>query len=746
MHAIPKERKEAEQADATFERLRGEIQAYNETADLDRIERAYRLSALAHRGQVRKSGLPFVHHGLEVARILAGLHLDSMTLAAGLLHDVVEDTQVPLSQIRNEFGEALALLVDGVTKISELKLQSREIQQAEYFRKMLLSMAKDIRVILVKLADRLDNMRSLQYLAPEKQQRIALETREVYAPLAHRFGIARIKMELEDLSLKALDPEAYEEIKAKVALSLEERERQIDRIRIPLAQELRAHDIEAEISGRAKHFYSIYTKMQHRGKSFEEIYDLMAIRIIVPTVPDCYHALGWVHALFTPVADRFKDFIATPKSNMYQSVHTTVIVPRGQRIEIQIRTPEMHRIAEVGIAAHWRYKEGRTGPDELDHHLGWIRDMVERQHDAMDAEEFMEDLKIELYQDEIFVFTPKGDLKHLPRGATALDFAFSVHTDIGLHCFGTKVNGRMVPIGTPLRSGDSVEILTSPNQKPTPDWLHIVQSSKARSRIKRYLKAESFWDSVRLGREMLGRKLSAREADLLALARKHKLQDTEHLFAAIGSGEIPLSRVTVALSGEKQKPQRRLLRRKGVRAVRIQGMGNMMIRFAECCRPVPGDEITGFVTRGRGVSVHRQDCPNIATMLTDEKRRIEVEWDSGRGNVFVARILVHAVDRRDLLNDITRVIRRMRINIRTSASSVEIDRSVVRFELEVQDLQQLRKLMAEIEAIDSVLTVERPDEVEEPPRRWSIKSRLGRKRKERRAVTRAGGSYSEASA
>ena len=361
--------------------------------------------------------------------------------------------------------------------------------------------------------------------------------------------------------------------------------------------------------------------------------------------------------------------------------------------------------------------------------------MVERQHDAIDPEEFMEDLKIELYQDEIFVFTPKGDLKQLPRGATALDFAFSVHTDIGLHCFGTLINGLMVPIGTPLKSGDSVEILTSSNQKPTQDWLQIVQSSRARSRIKRYLKSESFWDSVRLGREMLGRKLSAREADLLALVQKHKLQDTEHLFAAIGSGEMPLSRITAALSGEERKPPEKLLRREGIRSVRIQGMDNMMIRFSECCRPVPGDDIIGFVTRGRGVSIHRQDCPNIAHMLTDEKRRIEAEWDSGRGKVFVARILVHAVDRRDLLNDITRVIRRMRINIRASASAVEIDRSAVRFELEVRDLTQLRKLMAEIEAIDSVLTVERPDEVEEPPRRWSIKSRLGRKRKEERATT-----------
>jgi len=420
-----------------------------------------------------------------------------------------------------------------------------------------------------------------------------------------------------------------------------------------------------------------------------------------------------VHALFTPVADRFKDFIATPKSNMYQSLHTTVIVPGGQMIEIQIRTPEMHRIAEVGIAAHWRYKEGRTDPDELDRHLGWIRDIVERQHDAMDPEEFMENLKLELYQDEIFVFTPKGDLKQLPRGASALDFAFGVHTDIGLHCFGAKVNGRMVPIGTPLKSGDSVEILTSPNQNPTQDWLNIVQTSKARSRIKRYLKAEAFWDSVRLGRELLGRKLSTREEDLLALVWKHKLQDIDHLFAAIGSGEIPLSRVTAALSGEEQKPPRRLLRREGIRAVRIQGMDNMMIRFAECCRPVPGDEILGFVTRGRGVSIHRQDCSNITHILTDEKRRIEVEWDSGRGQIFVARISVYAVDRRNLLNDMTRVIRRMRINIRASESSVEIDRSTVRFEVEVRDLSQLRKLMAEIEEIDSVLTVERPDEVDE---------------------------------
>ncbi|MFH1008376.1 MAG: bifunctional (p)ppGpp synthetase/guanosine-3',5'-bis(diphosphate) 3'-pyrophosphohydrolase [Candidatus Latescibacterota bacterium] len=710
MRPNPPEQTEVERADAEFEQLLQEVRAYNEAANLDRIERAYRLSALAHGGQYRKSGIPFVHHSLEVARILAGLHLDSMTLAAGLLHDVVEDTQVPLSQIRSEFGETMALLVDGVTKISELSLQSREVQQTEYFRKMLLSMATDIRVILVKLADRLDNMRTIEFLSPEDQRRIALETRDVYAPLAYRFGIAQVKLELEDLSLKVLDPEAYRDIKEKIALTIVERERQIDRIRIPLGQELKANQIEAEISGRAKHFHSIYTKMRRRNKTFEDIYDLMAIRIVVPTVRDCYHVLGLVHELFTPVADRFKDFIATPKSNRYQSLHTTVIVPRGQMIEIQIRTPEMHRISEVGIAAHWRYKEGRTGPDELDSHLVWIRDIVERQHDSVDPEEFMEDLKIELYQDEIFVFTPKGDLEQLPKGASALDFAFSVHTDIGLHCFGAKVNGRMVPIGTSLKSGDSVEILTSPNQKPSPDWLYIVKSSKARSRIKRYLKAESFWDSVRLGREMLGKKLSARESDLLELVQKHKLPDAEHLFAAVGSGEIPVSRVTAELSGEKQKPLRKLLLRKGIRAVRVQGMDNMMIRFAECCRPVPGDEIVGFVTRGRGVSVHRMDCTNVADVLADENRRIKVEWDSGQGQIYVARIVVYAVDRRDLLNDITKVLRQLRINIRSSESKVEIDRSIVRFELEVRDLHQLYELMAEIEKIDSVLRVERPDE------------------------------------
>ena len=741
MRDISEKNAEAESAEAEFERLLQEVLAYNETADRDQIERAYRLSASAHRGQVRKSGLPFVHHCIEVARILADLRLDSTTVAAGLIHDVVEDTKVSIAQIQAEFGERLALLVDGVTKIGELRLQSREVQQAEYFRKMLLSMAKDIRVILVKLADRLDNMRTLQYLPPEKQQRIALETREVYAPLAHRFGIARIKLELEDLSLKVLDSQAYDDIKNEVALTLEERERQIDRIRLPLVQALQANGVVAEITGRAKHFYSIYTKMQRRNKSFEEIYDLMAIRIIAPTVRDCYHVLGIVHELFTPVADRFKDFIATPKSNMYQSLHTTVIVPGGQMIEIQIRTPKMHRIAEVGIAAHWRYKEERTDPDELDQHLVWIRDMVERQHDAMDPEEFMEDLKLELYQDEIFVFTPKGDLKQLPKGASALDFAFSVHTDIGLHCFGAKVNSRMVPIGTPLKSGDSVEILTSPNQKPTQDWLNIVQTPKARSRIKRWLKAEAFSDSVRLGREMLGRELKkAREEDLLVLVRKHRVRDIDHLFAAIGSGEMPLSRVVAALSGKEQPPPRRLLRREGIRAVRIQGMDNMMIRFAECCRPVPGDEIIGIVTRGRGVSIHRQNCPNIVHMLTDEKRRIEVEWDSGRGQIFVARILVHAVDRRNLLNDITKVTRRLRINIRASASSVEIDRSTVRFELEVRDLNQLRKLMEQIEEIDSVLTVERLDEVKKKGLHLVAEPRPDRARSEGGGQARAVGS------
>lgn len=719
MSALPQEKIEERQAaEEAFGQLLREIRAYNEIPDEEQLERAFRFSEWAHQGQVRQSREPFIYHCIEVARILAELHLDSVTIAAGLIHDVIEDTEITLDQVRSTFGNRIALLVDGVTKITALQLQSKDVQQAEYFRKMLLSMVKDIRVILIKFADRLHNMRTLDFLKVDRRRRIALETKDVYAPLAHRFGMARIRWELEDLSLKHLDPEAYYDIERKVALRRVDRERQIERIKRPLEEAMAANHIQAEITGRPKNFCSIYNKMHTQNRPFEEVHDLMAVRIIVSEVADCYHALGLVHSMFTPVMERFKDFIATPKSNMYQSLHTTVIAHR-QKMEIQIRTHEMHRVAEIGIAAHWRYKEGKTTKDELDQHIGWIRDVVDRQQDTVDPDEFMEELKIELYQDEVFVFTPKGDLRKLPKGASALDFAFSVHTDIGLHCFGAKINGRMVTIGTPLQSGDTVEILTSPNQKPHRDWLKWVKTSKARDRIRRWLKAEAYADSVQLGQDILEREvkksgLKLAEERLTELAVDLGVEDVEHLMAGLGSGEISLVQVMRKWTGEEESrpskqipPTSRLEVGPGV--INIQGMDNLMIRISKCCRPIPGDTIVGFVTRGRGVTVHRRNCPNIGNLISDDPRRIDVEWDSDKEQTFIARILVLADDRKNLLNDMTKVIGRMEMNIRNAKATADLGVAENEFELDVKDLKELGKLMDKLRRVKGVQAVERLD-------------------------------------
>jgi GTP pyrophosphokinase len=473
--------------DKTFRWILRKLQRYSHhTVDVDLLTRAYHFAADAHKDQLRKSGAPYFEHCLEVAKILCGLRMDYFTIAGGLLHDVVEDTGVTIGEVEEKFGKEVAVLVDGVTKISELKFDSLEARQAENFRKMLLSMVRDIRVILIKFADRLHNMRTIEYLPEKKRARIAIETRDVYAPLAYRLGIAKVRWELEDLSLKTLAPKAYWELVQKIAEKREEREAYIRRITTPIRKELKQAGLVAKITGRPKHFYSIYQKMLRQEKTFEEVYDLSAIRIVTKRTEECYFALGIIHSLFTPIQERFKDYIATPKSNMYQSLHTTVIGPGGKMVEIQIRTEDMHRTAEEGIAAHWRYKEGRQKEDELDKHLVWLRQMLDWQND--DPQEFMENLRIELFQDEVFVFTPKGDLFKLPVGSTPVDFAFAVHTNIGLHCLGAKIGGKIVPLNYKLRSGDAVEIITSANQKPNPDWIKFVRTSKARSKIKKWIK------------------------------------------------------------------------------------------------------------------------------------------------------------------------------------------------------------------------------------------------------------------
>ena len=692
-----------------------EVASSNELADFDLITRAYHFANAHHDGQIRRSGRPFLQHCVEVARILAQLRLDSTTVAAGLLHDVLEDTPVTLEQIEEEFGPKIAALTDGVTKIERFHYESREARQAETFRKMLLSMVEDIRVILVKFADRLHNMRTLDHVDGEQQRRIALETVEVYAPLAHRLGLARIRWELEDQSLKYVDPAMYEEIRNKVVLKREERETYIDEFRASIEKELRNSGIESEITGRPKNFYSIYTKMKSGGKPFEEIFDLQAVRIILPTIRECYHALGLVHTIYHPVPDRFKDYIATPKTNMYQSLHTSVIGPRGVPVEVQIRTDEMHYTAEFGIAAHWRYKSGlpKSG-GELDHQITWLRQVLDWQRDATDPVEFMENLKIELFQDEIFAFTPKGDLHQLPGGATPIDFAFAIHTDIGLHCLTAKVNGKIVPLGASLNSGDTVQIITSGHQRPSQGWLEIVQTAKAKQAIKRWLNEEQYAHSVRLGQEILERELKKHrhriESDALdKLAEDLGVDDAERLYAEIGSGTLSLSRVVSRLLPERPK-RIRLPRLRDRRGVRIQGVNDMMIHFGKCCTPIPGDSIIGLITRGRGISVHRTDCPNTGAISDDPERLIVVEWDVEEEQAFTVQLLVRGHDRKFLLSDVTRTISDTGADIRRSSAETRHHMAEDTFWVDVKNTRQLQSLMKQLSKLEGVTHVHRVDE------------------------------------
>ena len=688
-----------------------EVASSDDQSDFELIARAYYFAAERHAGQRRSSGEPFLQHCVEAARILAQLRLDAITVAAGLLHDVLEDTDTTYDEVTELFGEKIAALIDGVTKIDRFQYKSREARQAETYRKMLLSMVEDIRVILIKFADRLHNMRTLDHLKPEQQRRIAHETTEVYAPLAHRLGLARIRWELEDRSLKYLEPQAYGEIREKVAMKRQEREAYIEEFKLPIEAELDNNGIDAEITGRAKNFLSIFNKMQSRGKPFEEIYDLLAVRIIVPSVRECYHVLGLVHTLYHPIPDRFKDYIATPKSNMYQSLHTSVIGPRGLPVEIQLRTWDMHFTAEIGIAAHWRYKSEGSGPADLEARIDWIRQVLDLQRDADDPKEFMENLKIELFHDEIFVFTPKGDLHQLPKGATPLDFAFSIHTDVGMHCLSAKVNGQVVPIGTALKSGDTVQIVTSPTQKPRDAWLEQIKTNKARQAIRRWLKEEHFAHSERLGRDMVARELKRQRRSVAQpqwekVAAEMKVADPAHLFAAIGSGELSADRVLTRLLPPRP-------RRKGPphlqdrRGILIQGMDDLAIHFAQCCTPIPGDPIVGYLTRGRGVSVHRTDCPNLADLADEAERLMPVQWDWRGDQAFTVQLAIKGHDRTYLLSDIAQAVGDVGGSIR-SLNATTVDHMAVDYLwVDVRDNKQLTRLVKALQNLKGVLEVKR---------------------------------------
>ncbi len=704
-------------------------------ADRDRLVEAFAFAAKAHGSQLRLTGEPYVTHCVAVAVILADLlgpRADESILTAALLHDVVEDTDVDLAQVESRFGPEVSILVDGVTKIGGLHFDRPEWEQAENFRKMLLSMAKDLRVILIKLADRLHNMRTLHSLDLTRATRIARETREIYAPLAHRLGIARFKWELEDLCLKYLDPDAFDDLRRRVQLKREEREGVIEGVMGPLVERLKELGIKAEVTGRPKHLDSIYRKMEAQNRKFEEIFDLLGVRVITPDKVDCYRVLGLIHDLYTPVHERFKDYIATPKSNMYQSLHTTVVVPGGTMVEFQIRTLEMHQTAELGVAAHYRYKEGGGGPDpELLAKLTPVLKSADWQSTS-DPDEFMDFFKTSLYQDEVFVFTPRGDLRRLPSGATPLDFAYLVHTEVGHRCVGAKVNGRIVPLRYELRSGDTVQIVTSPLGKPNRDWLKLVKSPNARSKIRHWLKSSEHADSVSLGREMLDRELRRRrltppqETPLDQLAQALGYGDVDQLMGALGRGSVSISQVIQRWFPQGVGPVQRIkeasldtiraITRRPGRGVRIQGVDNLMINYAKCCQPVPGDAVVGIVTRGRGVTVHRTDCPNTFEDRVETERRLMVDWDATAEDSFVVKLSIYGVDRKSLLADIAKAISTTNTNIRTAGIKARDRNAQGAFVVEVRDLSHLRVVMRAMQRVEGVEAVEREEIFGKPPR------------------------------
>jgi GTP pyrophosphokinase len=685
------------------------------------IVRAYEAAARAHQGQLRNSGEAYISHPLAVATILAGLGLDDVTISAALLHDAVEDTGVGLTEITTEFGPEVAAIVDGVTKLDRVRFDSRQAQQAATMRKMLLAMAKDPRVLLIKLADRLHNMQTIAAMPDWKQKRSAQETLDIYAPLAHRFGIQDIKWQLEDLAFAALHPRRYAEIEQMVATRAPERDIYLAQVIDHVNERLSAARIEAQVTGRPKHLYSIYEKMIVKGKEFDEIYDLVGVRVLVASVKDCWAALGAIHGAWTPVQGRFKDYINTPKFNLYQSLHTTVVGPQGKPIEAQIRTLEMHNRAEWGIAAHWGYKEKASAAD-----VAWLQRIVDWSAESTDPAEFLEALKLDLETDEVFVFTPKGDVISLPVHATPIDFAYAIHTEVGHRCIGARVNGRLVPLDSQLASGDSVEIFTSkvPSAGPSRDWLKIVVSPRARNKIRQWFSRERREDAIESGREELTKALRkeglpvqklANSGVLLRVAESLNYADLDALHAAIGENHVSAQsiaqRVARELRGGEHEVQlpstarlpRRVNQRHGV-GVHVEGLDDLMVRLSRCCTPVPGDEIIGFVTRGRGVSVHRSDCANAATLSASEVgRMIEVEWDRGSTGSFVAAVELKALDRTRLGVDVWKVISDNHLNILRSDSITGPDRiSRMRFEFELADPAHLESLINALKRIDSV--------------------------------------------
>lgn len=704
-------------------RLVVKIDAYNPQADQGHLWDCFDFAKGAHEGQFRKSGEPFFAHALTVANILADLRLDVDTLIAAMVHDVVEDTDFTMDDIKKRFGNEVAHMVDGVTKISGIRNVNLEARKAETYRKLVLAIAEDPRTVLIKLADRLHNMRTLSFLARDRQLDIAQETFDVYIPLANRFGIAKIKWELEDLAFKILQPERYFTIESGINQTRSERELLIENIVGPLKDSLDRAGIESRVMGRPKHFYSIYRKMKEQEISLDQVYDLLAVRIIVSTKADCYHALGILHSQFPPLSDRIKDYIATPKSNLYQSIHSTVKVPGGKFIEVQIRTEDMHEQSELGIAAHWSYKEG-GGADKADlaEMVKWLRQIMEWEEDVEDARDFMETMKVDFFSEEVFVFSPGGDVFQLPRGATPLDFAFTIHSEVGYRCIGAKVNGRMATLRSQLHNGDMVEILTSKTPNPSASWLEVVKTSRAKHHIRRWLKVTQFDESVKLGREILERELrhahvGTKVDDLQDVAEQMGYSDLDKMIAAVGSGVLTHMKVVARAMPVQPSPRDKIFSKgkeiyenllgRSSSGVRIAGVSNLMVSFAGCCEPIPGDNVVGVVTRGRGVSVHRVGCSNLNDPNIGPERMIEVTWDSDPSQTFTVKLIITAEDRNNLLMDISNKISESDTNINRGDFTSEDDLATVTLVVEVKSLNSLAKVVKAIGGVRGVETVER---------------------------------------
>jgi len=710
-----------------YRELEVRIREYRPNDDLAVILKAFRFASRCHEGQTRDSGEPYMVHPLMVAHILADMRMDLVAIETGLLHDVVEDTSVTVDQVRKEFGDEVARCVDGLTKLSKLDIFGAEERQAESFRKMLLAMVEDIRVIMVKLADRLHNMRTLGYINPERRERVARETIEIYAPIAHRLGMGKIRGELEDLAFQHLEPDAYQEILNAIESRRHSNEEFLNAIRQTVESELRQEGIPARIEARVKRPYSVFLKLRRQKITVDQVYDIMALRIITDSVKNCYAALGVIHNKWRPIPGRIKDFIAIPRPNLYQSLHTSVVGPHGQTFEVQIRTEEMHRIAEEGIAAHWKYKEGRKGPAADDQRIAWLRHLVEWQRDMQDPGEFMSTLKVDLYPEEVYTFTPRGKVVVLPRDATPIDFAYAIHSDVGHTCVGAKVNGRIVPLRSQLRNGDIVEIMTQPGHEPSKDWLAFVKTSRARNKIKHVINVSERMKAIDIGQKYLDKEArrlgvqlgKASKADLEAVAGEYGYSKMEDLYAALGYGKFSARQVLAKIApGAVPEPAPEApvpapapggaARGDHDGVIKVRGVDDLLVYRAKCCNPIRGEAIVGYVTRGKGVAVHSKICPNVQNLMYDVERKIEVEWARAVEDAFPVKIVIHTDDRPGMLNQLTSVLSGENTNIRSLEARTEIDDGgVVEMTVDVRDKKQLEKLVSAMRRISGVRDVER---------------------------------------